>query len=93
MLNIQNENFRLLVDLSNSLLTPKEKEIVGLLLSGYNVTAIGIRTHRSAKTVSAQKHNAYKKLGISSDVFLFPVLIKTWGMQVSFYNGIPNSRE
>lgn len=82
MLDIKNEYFSLLLDLSGSSLTPRERDIVCLLLSGHSVTTIGRMRHRSVKTVSAQKMSAYKKLGISGDISLFPVLIKRWGMQV-----------
>ncbi len=83
MLNIQNEYFHLSVDLARSHLTPREKDVVALLPTGCNVTAIARIIRRSAKTVSAQKHSAYKKLGVRSDVTQYPGLMKRWGMQVT----------
>lgn len=84
MLDLQNEHFRLQVDLSGSRLTAKEKDVIGLLLAGHSVKAISIMRNRSLKTVSSQKQNAYKKLGVRNDIGLFPWLLKGWGMQVSY---------
>lgn len=64
MLDIKNEYFTLSVDLSDCTLTPKEKEVIRLLLAGYDVMAIGRMKQRSVKTVSSQKLSAYKKLGV-----------------------------
>ncbi|OSK88086.1 helix-turn-helix domain-containing protein [Escherichia coli] len=83
MLKIKNDYFTLSVDLSSGRLTRKEKEIIRLLLAGYDAMTVSILTERSVKTVSTQKLSAYKKLGVKSDLTLFPVLIKRWGMQVS----------
>ncbi|EAA3133797.1 LuxR C-terminal-related transcriptional regulator [Salmonella enterica] len=83
MLDIKNEYFTLSVDLRRSALTPAEKEVLRLLLAGYDMTTIGQLKSRSFKTVSTQKLSAYKKLGIRSDVALFPGLIERWGMQVA----------
>ncbi|WP_348905078.1 hypothetical protein [Escherichia coli] len=58
MLALQNEHFRLQVDLSGSRLTAKEKDVIGLLLAGHGVKAISIMRNRSLKTVSSQKQNA-----------------------------------
>ena len=80
MLDLQNEHFRLQVDLSGSRLTAKEKDVIGLLLAGHSVKAISIMRNRSLKTVSSQKQSAYKKLGVRSDIGL----LKGWGMQVSY---------
>ena len=54
MLDIKNEYFTLSVDLSDCTLTPKEKEVIRLLLAGYDVMAIGRMKQRSVKTVSSQ---------------------------------------
>lgn len=83
MLDIKNEYFTLSVDLRKSALTPKEKEVVRLLLSGYDVMTICRMKQRSVKTVSTQKVSAYKKLGVRSDVSLFQVMMKQWGMKVT----------
>lgn len=82
MLDIKNEYFTLSVDLSGCMLTPKEKEVIRLLLAGHDVMTIGRLKQRSVKTVSSQKLSAYKKLGVKGDITLFPDLIKLWGMQV-----------
>ncbi|KEL36204.1 bacterial regulatory s, luxR family protein [Escherichia coli 5-172-05_S4_C1] len=81
MLDIKNEYFTLSVDLSDCTLTPKEKEVIRLLLAGYDVMAIGRMKQRSVKTVSSQKLSAYKKLGVRGDITLFPDLIQRRGMQ------------
>lgn len=83
MLDIKNEYFTLSLDLRRSTLTTKEKEVISLLLAGHDVTSIGRLKKRSVKTVSAQKRSAYKKLGVKSDISLFPGLIKRWGMQAT----------
>lgn len=82
MLDIKNEYFTLSVDLSDCTLTPKEKEVIHLLLAGYDVMAIGRMKQRSVKTVSSQKLSAYKKLGVRGDITLFPDLIQRRGMLV-----------
>lgn len=89
MLDIRNEYFSLSLDLSGSSLTPRERDIVCLLLAGHSVTTIGRMRHRSVKTVSAQKMSAYKKLGISGDISLFPGLISKWGMRVTHSPSYP----
>ncbi|EHR6806602.1 MULTISPECIES: LuxR C-terminal-related transcriptional regulator [Enterobacteriaceae] len=83
MLYIKYEYLSLSVNLSGSMLTPKEKEVVRLLLAGFEMMAIARMKQRSVKTVSAQKLSAYKKLGVNTDVTLYPDLIKKWGMKVS----------
>jgi len=48
-------------------LSPTEKRVLELYLSGMNITAIASFLQRSRKTVSAQKVNAMRKLGVSSN--------------------------
>ncbi|KJZ71911.1 hypothetical protein HIM_08667 [Hirsutella minnesotensis 3608] len=52
-------------------LTPREKEIIRCYLNGMTITQIAAQFHRSVQTVSTQKQNAYRKLGIRSDAELF----------------------
>lgn len=52
-------------------LTPREAEVFRLLVSGLSVSAIAERCARSVKTISRQKLDGMKKLGLKSDVELF----------------------
>jgi two-component system capsular synthesis response regulator RcsB len=52
-------------------LTKRELEVVRLLVSGLTVNEVAEQLHRSKQTVSAQKINAMKKLGIERDADLF----------------------
>ncbi|AIY41653.1 putative response regulator [Collimonas arenae] len=56
---------------TTSKLTKREVEIVRLLVSGLTVNQIAERLSRSKQTVSSQKMNAMKKLGIERDVDLY----------------------
>lgn len=49
-------------------LTEVECEVFELLVKGYSVTRISESRFRSVKTVSLQKHQIYKKLGIRNDI-------------------------
>lgn len=53
------------------LLSAREVEVVRLFVSGMSVTQIASRLNRSIKTVSSQKNNAMRKLGIERDVELY----------------------
>lgn len=48
-------------------LSPSEKRVLQLYLSGMNVTAIASLLQRSSKTISSQKVSAMRKLGVSSN--------------------------
>ncbi|GAB3090763.1 response regulator [Lysobacter terrae] len=52
-------------------LTPREAEVFRLFVSGLSVSAIAQRCARSVKTISRQKLDGMKKLGLKSDVELF----------------------
>ncbi|HDR9480868.1 TPA: response regulator [Burkholderia aenigmatica] len=52
-------------------LSPREIEVVRMCASGMTMTDIAHYYGRSIKTISTQKHNAMKKLGIRSDAELF----------------------
>ena len=51
-------------------LTRREAEIVRLLCAGATVTEIAQQFHRSVQTISSQKRNAMKKLGLERDADL-----------------------
>ncbi|AKJ67013.1 LuxR family transcriptional regulator [Pandoraea thiooxydans] len=53
------------------LLSAREVEVVRLFVSGMTITEIAARLNRSIKTVSSQKNNAMRKLGIGRDVDLY----------------------
>lgn len=52
-------------------LTPREMEVIRCYLAGLNITQIAEKFNRSRKTISGQKQNALRKLGMKSDVDLF----------------------
>lgn len=56
---------------SSERLSPREAEVIRLLASGLSVSEIGIRLERSLKTISRQKMDAMRKLGLESDVELY----------------------
>ncbi|KRG68767.1 response regulator transcription factor [Pseudoxanthomonas dokdonensis] len=58
---------------SLDLLSPKEMEVVRLLLSGLSVTQVAEALHRSKATISRQKHSAMKKLAVRNDVELYEI--------------------
>ncbi|MCK9798751.1 response regulator [Pseudomonas sp. MAFF 302030] len=55
------------IDARFSTLSPKEFEILRLFVSGKSVSDIARTQHRSAKTISAQKISAMRKLEVQSD--------------------------
>lgn len=52
-------------------LSPKEVEVVRLFLEGLSITEIAARLDRKKQTVSTQKVNAMRKLGIERDAELY----------------------
>jgi two-component system capsular synthesis response regulator RcsB len=56
-------------------LTPKESEVIRLLVKGYCVNQISKQLHRTKQTISAQKYSAMKKLGVSTEIELFQYAI------------------
>lgn len=52
-------------------LSRSERDVLHLCLSGLTVSEIALHRHRSIKTVSTQKHAAFRKLGLRSDRDLF----------------------
>jgi len=55
----------------NERLSTREAEVIRLLASGLSVSEIGVRLGRSLKTISRQKMDAMRKLGLQSDVELY----------------------
>lgn len=62
-------------------LTPTETDIIINVAHGKPLTNVALESEKSIKTVSTQKRNAYKKMGIGSDVefihYLYILLIKS----------------
>nr|WP_267473010.1 response regulator transcription factor [Stenotrophomonas rhizophila] len=54
-------------------LSPRELEVLLALLEGLSVNDVAARYGRSATTISTQKKNAFKKLGIRSNGDLFRI--------------------
>lgn len=52
------------------ILTPKELEVIRLFSSGYTLSEIARRQNRTISTVSTQKYNAMRRLGVSSNIEL-----------------------
>lgn len=51
---------------SRSVLSAREWEVIHLIVEGYTITEIASYRNRSVSTIATQKHNAMKKLNISS---------------------------
>jgi DNA-binding CsgD family transcriptional regulator len=60
-----------------SLLTNRESEIVGLILSGYSSNAISQHLDISVGTVKIHRKNTYQKLSISSQNELFSMFLSS----------------
>ncbi|RUL75226.1 response regulator transcription factor [Dyella choica] len=60
-------------------LSQREAEVVRLYSQGLSVTQIAEQLHRSVKTVSQQKNDAMRKLGITSNTQLFEYA-RTYGL-------------
>ncbi|MBE1162400.1 response regulator transcription factor [Dyella acidiphila] len=54
-----------------AVLSKREAEVVRLYAQGLTVTQIAEQLHRSVKTVSQQKNDAMRKLGVTSNTQLF----------------------
>ncbi|AJY32218.1 bacterial regulatory s, luxR family protein [Burkholderia thailandensis 34] len=57
-------------------LSPREIEVVRLFTSGLSVNEIANRLKRSKQTISSQKANAMRKLGLNSDIDLLKYALK-----------------
>ncbi|WP_185159608.1 helix-turn-helix domain-containing protein [Escherichia coli] len=65
-------------------LTKVELDVFELILKGYNITSIARHRIRSTKTVSSQKHQVYKKLGIRSDITFWIDIILSSRIKIVF---------
>lgn len=63
-------------DFSSQPLSAKEKKIIKYIYSGLSVTETAHHVNRSIKTISAQKRNAMKKLGIKNDRDIYSLNIQ-----------------
>lgn len=61
--------------IGGSLLTPREAEVVALILKGHSAAAIGARLAISEGTAKVHRKNAYRKLNISSQAELFSLFV------------------
>lgn len=57
-----------------SRLSPAESEVVHAVAKGYSVKRVAFEKKLSVKTISCQKRNACKKLGVKTDVELIHYL-------------------
>ncbi|ENY3616616.1 helix-turn-helix transcriptional regulator, partial [Escherichia coli O8:H49] len=74
-------------------LTEVECEVLELLVKGYSVTRISGSRFRSVKTVSLQKHQTYRKLGIRNDIIFWLDLSLSPRVKIRFtHNGVPVSK-
>lgn len=64
--------------LPSVVLSAREMETMRFLQKGLRVSEIASITHRSVKTVSAQKNALMRKLGARSDMELFKILIRAF---------------
>ncbi|EAY0104285.1 helix-turn-helix transcriptional regulator [Salmonella enterica] len=69
-------------------LSPAEFRVISLLLKGYNSGQIAALYSRSVKTISAQKGQAFKRLGVRNDATLLSTLLLHGMVTVYIYNGI-----
>ncbi|BET11495.1 LuxR C-terminal-related transcriptional regulator [Pandoraea sputorum] len=58
-------------DCRATLLSQREVQVLRLYVSGMSITEIAAKLHRTKQTISAQKRNAMRKLGIDSDAQLY----------------------
>ncbi|AGB84049.1 response regulator containing a CheY-like receiver domain and an HTH DNA-binding domain [Serratia sp. FGI94] len=58
----------------HALMSPRELEVVRLLVQGHSVNQIAAMLCRTKQTISAQKKSAMNKIGVSSDLELFEYL-------------------
>ncbi|MBQ2677130.1 MAG: response regulator transcription factor [Clostridia bacterium] len=72
---VPNDNTNNIIDSFSKLLTPRELQILQLVLEGYTNKYIGISLKISEGTVKKIIYNAYKKLGISSRIELAKMFI------------------
>ncbi|RDS83786.1 DNA-binding response regulator [Dyella monticola] len=61
---------------SSMQLSPREAEVIALYIGGASINGIAEKLQRSKQTISTQKVNAMRKLGIDSDADLFKYAIE-----------------
>ncbi|MCB1400761.1 MAG: helix-turn-helix transcriptional regulator [Rhodobacteraceae bacterium] len=66
----------LLDRIARGVLTPRETEIIAMVLRGYSSAAIATTLQISDETVKVHRKNAYRKLGISSQAQLFSLFVQ-----------------
>lgn len=66
--------------LQNSPLTPRERDVVGLLVSGASTRRIAVETHLTVGTVHTYLKRIYPKMGVRSRVELVARLMGTDGL-------------
>lgn len=59
----------------SNILTPREKQITGLVLQGYSSKAVALQLEISVGTIKVHRKSIYLKLGISSQSELFSLFI------------------
>ncbi|GCB04373.1 response regulator transcription factor [Ralstonia sp. SET104] len=73
---------------TSNALTTREEEVVRLFVSGLSVNEIAAQLRRSKQTISSQKSNAMKKLGIDNDTDLVKY---SMGVSLAASRGTPES--
>jgi two-component system capsular synthesis response regulator RcsB len=61
---------------ASSRLSQRESEVIALYVGGDSINAIAEKLQRSKQTISTQKINAMRKLGIETDADLFKYAIE-----------------
>ncbi|WP_168198774.1 LuxR C-terminal-related transcriptional regulator [Jejubacter calystegiae] len=56
-------------------LSPGEREVLHMMAQGYTLNEIAQIKHRATSTIATQKHNAMKKLGVTSNSELMKYLL------------------
>ncbi|WP_120497434.1 helix-turn-helix transcriptional regulator [Kiloniella sp. EL199] len=67
-------------------LTPREKSIMDLILSGHRSEAIGLHLGIALPTVKTHRKNLYHKLGISSQAELFAFVSQTANKKLTVFS-------
>jgi DNA-binding CsgD family transcriptional regulator len=65
----------LLDRVADGVLTPRETEVIAMVLRGYSTAAIGTTLEISEETVKVHRKNAYRRLEISSQAQLFSLFL------------------
>jgi DNA-binding CsgD family transcriptional regulator len=65
------------------MLTPRESEVIGLVLYGHNTQSVGVQLGITADTVKLHRKHAYAKLRVSSQGELFFMFLGHLGLDTS----------